>query len=37
MKIGSWTLDDSKLNLIPNSDKSRQLDVMDSFLLMNGK
>ena len=31
MKIGSWTLDDSKLNLIPNRDKSRQLDVMDSF------
>jgi nicotinic acetylcholine receptor alpha-10 len=31
MKLGPWTLDDKKINLMANRDKSRQLDVMDSF------
>ena len=31
MTIGSWTLDQQKLNIMPNKDKSRQLDVMDTF------
>ena len=31
MNLGSWTLDDKKINLMANRDKSRQLDVMDSF------